>query len=156
MLIDEIDFRINFIDQFWFWFWYLKNWYWYQFFRYFESVCFNWFINICSLPDQSRCYDDYRSKRRWTYMIWLFTWILKEEKDCIWENWSRSCTFQSSSYFYCQQEYACLSYQKWRFSLWNYESLEEEIHLSTLNLICSYIAEANPASAGREIDQQTV
>ena len=49
MLIDEIDFRIDFISWFQFWFWFLKNQYWYWFLRYHESVWTKLIFNYLTL-----------------------------------------------------------------------------------------------------------
>ena len=87
----------------------------------------NWIIRIYSLPGQSRCYDNYRSKRRWTFTVQLFMQKLKEKKCCIWENWARFYRFSHLSSLHCQCQYDQLSHQEWEFSLLNNESLEEQI-----------------------------
>jgi len=87
----------------------------------------NWIIKICSLSDQSKYYNDYKSKRRWVYTVLLFTWKLKEKKHCIWEDWAKSYKFLYLSSLQCQCQYDQISHQKWRFSLQNHESSQEWI-----------------------------
>jgi hypothetical protein len=101
----------------------------------------NWFIKFCSFSGQDRCYNNFRSRRWWTFMLQLFTWDLKEEEDKF-EKINQDLThfLQLSSFHYWHQ-YDCLSYQKWRFSVQNHESSQEEIQHVYRNALkeCSWL-----------------